>query len=934
MTTNSSIDWKKRLGQAIADPSRILTGLLERTNRAGDASFYRLVPQVVVLPDRVSEVQQLFEVARETGTPMTFCTARTSLSGQANTNGILVDCSQHWSQIEVLDEGARVRVQPGVIAAKVNAHLAPYARKIGPDPASIDSCMIGGVVSNNSSGMCCGVEFNSFNTIESMTFVLPNGLRINTADWNAEKLFRQGATEIHSGLLAIRSRIIGDAELKEKIESKYRVKNTTGYSLNAFTRYETAVDIMAHLLIGAEGTLGFIEEVVFRTIPSLPVRYTGLLCFDTIQYAAAAIAPLRDAGAAALELMDRSSLRSIESKEGMPDYISRLSDTAAAILVEFQYESTRDREQARSSVEKVFSNLTLAEDPDFTSDPAKQAALWKVRKGLLPSVGAIREKGTPVIIEDVTFPLPVLAEATLALQDLFREYEYTEAGIFGHAKDGNYHFCICPNLDEEASRNNYARFMHALAKLVLRYDGALKSEHGTGRNVAPWVKDEWGETLYEIMWELKNLIDPEGILNPGVILNRDPECFLKDIKQMPAVSFQIDSCLECGFCQRVCPSRDITTTPRSRISLLRALQTLACADSHSQDFEQLHSSAAYAVYDTCVGCGLCETACPVGIDTGALVKELRTEHTGSFGRWLAKRIAKNFEVTEKLFRMLLKTSIPLSVLKARSKRRGQPAPPAMLRPASGRLPFKSPDKATIVYFPCCLTRTMAPAVPEAKSLPEVMMQLLGISGRQALLPKNVHGTCCGQTFASKGYTAAYLLKLCEFIDRAWQWSREGQVPIVLDTSSCVHQLRTCQEALDRERRRKYDSLQLLDTVEFARDILLPARPVQQKLKERVALHPPCSITKLGLSDTFIEIARTCVETAVVPINAGCCGMAGDRGLLYPELTATATRAEAAEVIDAKCDAHYGTSLTCDHALSMATGQQYLHLAYLLERATR
>ena len=187
---------------------RIHTRLIDRIAYANDASYFRLLPQAVVQPASVCEIQSLFKFTQQNKIPMTFRAAGTSLSGQAVTDGILVDISKHWDNYSVEDGGHLIRFQPGIVGGFINNVLKPYRRRIGPDPASIDACMMGGILANNSSGMCCGVTENSYRTVHSMTFVLPNGFVLDTADPNANQIFENEQPYIAKGLMELRQRIL------------------------------------------------------------------------------------------------------------------------------------------------------------------------------------------------------------------------------------------------------------------------------------------------------------------------------------------------------------------------------------------------------------------------------------------------------------------------------------------------------------------------------------------------------------------------------------------------------------------------------------------------------------------------------------------------------------------------------------------------------
>src|SRR5690606_19340318 len=295
----------------------------------------------------------------------------------------------------------------------------------------------GGILSNNSSGMCCGVKLNSYHTLKHIRFILPDGKSFDTEDPADYERFRFECPDLYMTLQDIREQILGDQVLYDKIRKKYRMKTTIGYSLNAFIDYAHPLDIMAHLLVGAEGTLAFIAEAVMHTVPDYPFKSTALLYFPDIYAACQAIVPLTEAGAMMVELADRAALRSVENMAGMPDEIKTLPEGAAALLIEFQEHSPEMLRQRVETFLGTAHELSLLAKPAFTEDPVLQDLYWKMRKGMFPAVGAVRKSGTTVVLEDIAFPVETLGDAIVDLQSLFRKYHYDNAIIFGHAKDGN-----------------------------------------------------------------------------------------------------------------------------------------------------------------------------------------------------------------------------------------------------------------------------------------------------------------------------------------------------------------------------------------------------------------------------------------------------------------------------------------------------------------
>ena len=945
--TASSSSIKSALSAQI-DADRILVRPIDLIAFASDASFYRLIPKAVVLAKDVAEVHKLFQFSQRIGIPMTFRAAGSSLSGQSISNGLLVEVARHWRTANVEDGGKRIRLQPGVIGARANQLLAPYGAKIGPDPASIATCTIGGILSNNSSGMCCGVDQNAYHTLQSMTFMLPSGTVIDTARPDADDQFHALEPDLARGILELKAKLESDPALRERVRSKYRMKNTTGYSLNAFLDYDSAVDIFQHVLIGAEGTLAFITEAVLNTVPDLPVKYTGLLLFPDLYAAADSIVPLRQAGAKALEVMDRASLRSVETQAGIPASIRTLPEGAAGLLAEFQSAQESERQMLEGFAADAVAGLKLVEPAMFTHAAGQQALLWKIRSGMFPSVGSVRKTGTTVIIEDVAFPIERLADGALDLTKLFRKHDYDNAIIFGHAKDGNLHFVITQSFNDQAAIDQYARFIDDVVDVVVnRYDGALKAEHGTGRNMAPFVETEWGPEGYEIMRRLKDLADPHNLLNPGVIINPDRKAHLENLKRFPTIEPEVDKCIECGYCESKCPSRELTLTPRQRIVVRREMARLQGAQNSADLYSALDRDFPYSALDTCATDGLCATACPVSINTGDLVKRFRNiRQTPSAQKWAA-RIARGFATTESAVRWALRlghmAQVVIGVSGVRAISRVMKSVmgenmaewTADMPYAAGAVPRAAREGAQAVYFPSCISRMMGrlPGEPHDRSLMEVVLELSRRAGVPMYIPDNVAGTCCGTPFSSKGLSEAHEISVNRAIERCWEWSEQGRLPIMVDTSPCTYGFRNARGYLNEANQLHFDKMTFLDSIEFAHDTLLPKLRVKWKTGS-VALHPVCSVTKLGLAPKLEAIAKACSESVLVPLDAGCCAFAGDRGFLLPELTASATRLEAIEVKERKPEACYSSSRTCEIGMTRATGRVYRSYLYLLEKATR
>jgi D-lactate dehydrogenase len=914
---------------ALVPPERLIHDPLRTLAYGTDASFYRLTPKAVVKVESEDEVRAVIAACHAHTAPVTFRAAGTSLSGQAVTDSVLMMLGDCWNGIAVEQNGESIRLQPGVIGADANRRLAAFARKIGPDPASIDSAKIGGIAANNASGMCCGTSDNSYQTLMSMRLVLADGTLVDTGDPASLAAFRQS----HAGLLASLSDMArntcADRVLAERIKTKFAIKNTTGYSLNALVDFDDPVDILQHLLIGSEGTLGFIAEITYRTLPDHPAKASALLLFPTIAEACRAVALLKQSPVAAVELMDRAALRAVEGKPGMPDSIKGLGDSAAALLVETRSTDEPGLNANVAAIAVVLAGLVTLSPIAFTADAAEYGKLWKIRKGPFPAVGAVRKIGTTVIIEDVAFRIEHLAEATLDLQALCAKHGYHEAIIFGHALDGNLHFVFTQDFGIDSEVLRYAAFMDEICRLVVeKYDGSLKAEHGTGRNMAPYVEMEWGTAATKLMWAIKHLLDPAGLLNPGVVLDTDPEAHLRNLKALPPADDLVDLCTECGFCERMCPSHGLTLSPRQRIVGWREI---ARAGMAGEDCTALRNLYDHHGIDTCAACGLCATACPVGIETGRLIQALRGRRAGNAARFIGKMVADHTDAAMAATRLGLGAAAlagrmlgprNFATLSDTARKIGLPRMGSALPTAAAWKPAKAAAGEALVYIPSCAARAMGPALsdPERDSLPDVTARVMAKAGFAIRYPASPGGLCCGQPFDSKGLTDLADAKAAEMEHALLEASQGGRLPVVMDTSTCSARLKTFLAG----------RLELIDIVEFLHDLALPRLDIRRHAAP-VMLHIPCSVRKMGLDDKLVAVAKACAERVVIPDGVMCCGFAGDKGFTTPELNDHALRR--LRVGDG-CAEGFSANRTCEIGLADHAQIPYRSIIYLVDRVSR
>ncbi|MBD0708171.1 MULTISPECIES: FAD-binding and (Fe-S)-binding domain-containing protein [unclassified Streptomyces] len=926
---------------------KVLSGISDLVRYASDASPYRFVPQVVVVAEDIDDISTVLSYAHGKGREVVFRAAGTSLNGQAQGEDILVDVRRHWAGVEVLDAGARARIRPGTTVFRANAALAPHGRVLGPDPASAIACTIGGVVANNASGMTAGTTRNSYRTVASLTFVLPSGTVVDTAEPDADEELAHAEPRLCAELLALKAEIEADAGLTARIRAKYALKNTNGYRLDAFLDADTPVGILRGLMVGSQGTFGFISEVVFDTLPLDREVTAALLFFPSLPAAAAAVPLFNEAGARAVELMDGNTLRASVSVPGVPADWAELPRETAALLVEFRASDAAGREAYERTAQGLLGRLDLVApvpsvENAFIRDPGRISGYWKARKAFVTAVGGSRPSGTTLITEDFAVPPERLAEACEALLDLQSRHGF-DAAVAGHAAHGNLHFLLAFDAAAPADVERYAAFMDAFCKLTVeRFDGSLKAEHATGRNIAPFLELEWGPKATELMWRTKAAIDPDGVLAPRIVLDRDPQAHLRGLKTIPTVERIADPCIECGFCEPTCPSHDLTTTPRQRIVLRR--EVMRQADGSPVE-ARLLEAYGYDAVDTCAGDSTCKLACPVGIDTGALMKEFRHERHSPREERIAALAAKRFRAVEASARLAVGAAgrIGDRVLErvtglARRAVRPDLVPewlPEIPAAAARRLPRTHRPAAAAVYYPACVNRIFGnPTGMEGPSLPEAVVAVSARAGKPVWIPEDVSGTCCATIWHSKGYARGNEVMANRIVEAAWGWTAGGRLPLVVDASSCT--LGIAHEVvpfLTDDNRELHAELTVVDSLVWAADELLPRLDVRRKVGSAV-VHPTCSMRHLGDEDRLTELAGACAEEVVVPLDAGCCAFAGDRGMLHPELTASATAREAAEVTARPFDAHLSANRMCEIGMDRATGRTYASVLLALERATR
>ena len=916
---------------------RVYTDHLRRYAYGVDASCYSYLPKVVVKAEDEREVRRLIRLCQQCGTPFTFRAAGSSLSGQCSSEDVLIVCNDGFKKMEVIDDGKALKCECGVIGSDANDLLKPYNRKIGPDPATLATALVGGILNNNSSGMCCGTAQNSYKTIRSIRVVLLDGSILDTSDQKSIDQFLKEKPQMVEDLLQLRKEILADEELTHLIHHKYKIKNTTGYGLNSLVDFEDIIDIINHLFIGSEGTLGFVSEIVYNTVEDVPHKGCGLMFFSTLNDASLAVVALANMGrekVVAAEMMDYQSLKAVQTLENVPDFVREVPEGTSAILFQTESYSKETVDENLAFIKEQLKDIPTAIPSLYSQDPKEYDSWWAIRKGILPIVGGQRRKGTTVITEDVCFQIEDFTKGIEMLTELFHKYDFVDGGvIFGHALSGNVHFNITPDFSDPKDTKNFGDLVKEMSERVSGFGGSLKAEHGTGRMVAPFVEMEWGKKAYEINRRIKAIFDPERILNPDVMITDDPDVYKKNLKAQCVIDDAFTICMECGFCEKHCPSRNLTLTPRQRIALLRETKRLENEGNFTLASE-LRKGYEYFGVDTCAACSMCKGLCPLSIDTAQIALSMRRIDPPA--PELAKKIYDNFSTTLQMCRAGVSLEgIAGSIItqKAISKITeglhgvtGVTPYVPKTTPKANRYKLKNRIKPTnfekVVYFSTCANRAFKPnqGYDDDRSLQQVVESLCNKAHIDIIYPQHIENLCCGLSF--ENYDDVHERAVKDLHDALMKASQNGKYPIVIDHSACFNHAF-----------KHMPDLEINDISEFLCKYVVPHLDIE-KCDERVIVHKQCKIKSLNKSQYIEDLARLCTDHVFNIKSFACDGFAGQKGFFTPELNKSATKDLAGEIAEYGATLGVSSSSTCEIGLGENGGIPFVGVAFLLDRCSK
>ena len=992
----------------------IYTDELRTLGWGTDASFYRQIPKIVIRSDGEEQVAAIVKACNKYELPFTFRAAGTSLSGQSVSDSILIVAGKHWEKYEIGENQDSIRMQPGIVGARVNEILKPYGRVFPPDPASIGSAMVGGIVCNNASGMNCGVHANSDRMMISARLILTDGTVVDTGDEKSKEAFRQSHPDFIRKIEELRDRVRADKELTDRINKKYSIKNVTGLNIRPLLAYDDPFDIMAHCMVGSEGTLAFLSEVTMKTLYDYPYKASAMVYFQTMKESCEAVVAMKKLKSGdedlkmsaenlvvkSAEMLDYKSLSSVDD----PVYLQYQKDVDAgkipgvepgdyhnltAILTETKAVTHEQLVEKMETVKKCLSQFRLYIPAEFTEDPKIYGKYWAIRSGIFPSVGGTRPVGTSCLIEDVAFHIDDLPEATVKLQKMIADHGYSDACIYGHAFEGNYHFILNQSFKSDSEVKRYEEMMRDVARLVVEeYDGSLKAEHGTGRNMAPFVKYEWGAKAYEAMKELKAIFDPNGLLNQGVIFNNDPDCFIKCLKPLPELDYDYSSvpdgghylmdpelstaketieqakrankCIECGFCEVNCMSCGLTLSSRMRIAVQREICYLTNTGKDDARLERLQKQYKYYGDQTCATDGLCSTSCPMKINTGELTHLIRQldMNTRPLGYGVGEFAANHMAGIKSGLRVVLDVAhaahvtlgptLMTTVCRTMNKM-GLPLWTTAM-PKKHRQPKKSDLTQFIIEKSIPHHDENGNHNSQLSTLnsqlkvvyfPSCINQTMGQSKSGGKIHDLVDEVI--QLMAKAGYEVIFpegMERMCcgqiweskGMLDIADRKSAELEAALWKASEEGKYPVLCAQSPCLHRMKKVMHKMHLYEPAEFIMKYLVP-RLDFHPIDRHIALHLTCSTRHMGVDKDMIALAKLCSNNVFLPEGVGCCGFAGDRGFTFPELNKYGLRKLRPQIEANQIEVGYSNSRTCEIGLETNTGIPYMSIVYLVNECT-
>lgn len=867
----------------------LLFDAVHRTLYSTAACIYQIMPLGAVIPRHEGDVLAVVDYARRHGIPITARGAGSGLAGQTLGRGIILDFSKHFLRIADIDrDHGTVRVQPGVIQTDLNRELRKHGLQFAPDPSSSSFCTLGGMLANNAGGSHTIRYGATRDNTESLRMALADGTVIETGrvDRAAPAAGTRDARERLAS--AVASLVDRNREMIERHAPKTR-KNSSGYAL--LEAVNGAVDL-TQLIVGSEGTLGLILDATLRIVPVPRATATALVLFDDLERTGAAVMEILRSRPSAVELLDRTFVDVI--REGTPSVAATLpAGTEAILIVELDGDEALEVDARMTSLSRRLTGRERLATEVRRSVSAEEAArIWAIRKAASPILS--RREGrlrNTRFIEDAAVRPEQMAAFVTRLRRLLSKYEL-QAAIFGHAGDCNLHCNPLMNPKDARDLDTMEAVAEEFVDMVIDLGGSLSGEHGDGRLRTPYLRRAYGPVA-DLYAEVKNIFDPQGILNPGIKVHDGATRMIDDLRygtgyrrvatstvlDGEAWQREIEKCHGCGACQNYCPvaveTKDEAATARAKANLLRAVI------SGRLDPGVITTPGFKAVMDLCVNCRLCHSECPTAIDIPGMAVLAKEIYVRSHGKRTPDRLLTAGQPILRLGSLF--APIANAALKSRPLRRVIAAfsgvasrrvmQPFASAPLQTRVPSTDPEGRKVAYFHGCFG-----GFQDLQGEGRAAVELLERLGCSVAIPPQ---ECCGIAAITYGHLDDVRPAAQRNVETLLDFVRRGYT-VVYSAPSCglalvedyPRLLGTPQsEALARHLRDLHGYvLEMLEADEALRSRL---RPVPL----RVTYHNPCHLQARGMGDEVVRLLRMVPGVEVVPIGEDhCCGIAGTFGM--------------------------------------------------------
>ncbi len=919
-----------------------------------DASIYRIVPQCVVEPKHATDIVAVVRYAAENNIPVAPRGAGSGIAGESLTSGIVIDVRRNMNKIlQTAPDGTWVRVQPGVVLETLNDHLAQWGRKIGPDPSSGNRAVLGGVVANNATGAHSLQYGYIAGYVQSIHAVLADGNRVEfvngtrPADYDKAAELAQACVDLLSGKQSV----------IEKAQPATR-RNRCGYNIQNII-HDDGVDL-ATLMAGSEGTLAVFTDITLRTVPLPNVKGLVQFEFASFEAMAQAVPVIVDCGANACELMDKTLIEM--ARRAFPKYCEVLpAGCAATLLVEHSAEGMDELKAKMADTIKAVGDIA-PNSAEFMS-AADQALLWKSRKDAVPLLNRQKGPNHPIaFIEDVSVDYHRLGEYVAGLETIAEKYDFQMA-FYGHAGDGELHIRPYMDLSCDAEVSRMRHMAQEVFELAWSLGGSISGEHGDGLLRAAFIEGQYGSDYYQLLKGVKRIFDPAGILNPGKIINDDPDVMGKNLRATTlaaAADFQTDLCFEpdefrfeveqcngCGVClantdsSRMCPVfrglGEELASSRAKANLLAAWMA---GEKSGVTFDPAQLKQRLSL---CVNCKMCEVECPAGVDVSKLIIEARAklaaqsgftaaELTLSYNRYLSMLSSafaplSNWVMSLPITRWFLQKLIGLD----RHRRFPIFQRGSFIRKGRAYLAQNSPvhtPREKVVYFVDSFANWNDHELGFAvlKVLRTLDVDVVIPKQRPVPLPAFVYGNLK----TARRDMAYNIARLAPHV-------RRGCKVVCSEPSAALclrDEMRLICDSADA-RLISENTVELMDYIKHLLDTS-EQQPGPDKseqafdLHKSLGYHAPCHLKSLRSAGTSIEVLSR-FGLPVTDINGGCCGLAGTAGMQKKnhQLTEAIGGRLSGKIAACHIDAVVTECAACKMQIEHLTRKQVIHPIKLL-----